>query len=164
MGVTEMPKGDVLSSPGQLVVDNERRRLLIADTDHHRVVILDLSGQVQHVIGTGAEGRTDAACEEALFRYPRGIAADADFIYVADTGNRIIRRVDRRAHQVTTIAGSGDAGRDDGLAGMASFEAPGSLALASGVLYIADAQAHTIRALDLTSRLVSTLSGLPGRP
>jgi DNA-binding beta-propeller fold protein YncE len=113
-GVLEMPKDAVLSSPRQLVVDNERGRVLVADTDHHRVVILDFAGQVQHVIGTGAEGRIDAACEETLFRYPRGIAADADFIYVADTGNRIIRRVDRRAHRVTTIAGSGDAGRDDG--------------------------------------------------
>jgi len=159
-----MPTGGVLSSPGQVVVDSERRRLLVADTDHHRVVILDFSGQVQHVIGTGAAGRTDAACEEALFRYPRGIAADADFIYVADTGNRIIRRVDRRAHQVTTIAGRGEAGGDDGPAGMASFEAPESLALASGVLYIADAQAHTIRVLDFTSRVVSTLRGLPGAP
>jgi DNA-binding beta-propeller fold protein YncE len=159
-----MPKDSALSSPGQLVVDNECGRVLVADTDHHRVVILDLSGQVQHVIGTGGEGRTDAACEETLFRYPRGIAADADFIYVADTGNRIIRRVDRRAHRVTTIAVSGDAGRDDGPADLASFEAPGSLALASGVLYIADGQAHTIRVLDLTSRVVSTLDGPAGSP
>ena len=114
-------------------------------------------GRVQHVIGTGEEGRTDAACEEAQFRYPRGIAADPDFIYVADTGNRVIRRVDRRAHQVTTIAGHGKAGQGDGPADAASFEAPASLALAGGLLYIADAQTHTIRVLDLTSRVVSTL-------
>ncbi|MGH7353766.1 MAG: hypothetical protein ACRELS_04205 [Candidatus Rokuibacteriota bacterium] len=148
----------VLSSPGQVIVDNERRRLLVADADHHRVVILDLAGQVQHVIGTGEEGRTDAACEEAQFRYPRGIAADPDFIYVADTGNRVIRRVDRRAHQVTTIAGRGKAGQDDGPADAASFEAPASLALAGGLLYIADAQTHAIRVLDLRLRVVSTLS------
>jgi DNA-binding beta-propeller fold protein YncE len=55
-GVLEMPKDALLSSPGQLVVDNERGRVLVADTDHHRVVILDFSGQVQHVIGTGAKG------------------------------------------------------------------------------------------------------------
>src|SRR5262245_37369804 len=144
-----MPTGAVLSSPGQLVVDNERGRVLVADTDHHRVVILDFSGQVQHVIGTGAKGRIDAACEETLFRCPRGIAADADFISVADTGNRVIRQVDRRAHRVTTIAGSGDAGQDDGPADLASFEAPGSLALGGGALYIADGKADTIRVLDL---------------
>ena len=158
MGVAETPEGGVLSNPGQVIFDNERRRLRGADAGHHRVVILDLTGQVQHVIGTGEEGRVDAACEEAQFRYPRGIAADADFIYVADTGNRIIRRVDRRAHQVTTIAGRGKAGKEDGPAGMASFEAPASLVLAGGLLYIADAQTHAIRVLDFTSHVVSTLS------
>jgi len=149
---------EVLSGSGQLVFDNERRRLLIADTRHHRVVITDLEGQVTHVIGTGEEGWADAVCEESQFRHPHGIAADADFIYVADTGNHVIRRVNRRAHQVTTIAGSRKTGRDDGPACEASFEEPVSLALADAVLYIADARSHTIRALDLTALTVSTLS------
>jgi hypothetical protein len=73
-------------------------------------------------------------------------------------GQHFIRRVDRRAHQVTTIAGSRKAGRDDGRAREASFEEPTGLTLADGVLYIADAQSHSIRALDLTELTVSTLS------
>jgi hypothetical protein len=148
----------VLSGPGQLFFDNERRRLLIADTRHHRVVITDLEGRVTHLIGTGEAGWADAVCEESQFRIPHGITADADFIYIADTGNHVIRRVDRRAHQVTTIAGSRKAGRDDGRAREASFEEPTGLTLADGVLYIADAQSHSIRALDLTELTVSTLS------
>ena len=149
---------DVLSTPGQLLVDNERRRILIADTQHNRIVITDFEGKVTHVIGTGEEGWVDAVCEESQFRHPQGIAADADFIYVADTGNHLIRRVDRRAHQVTTIAGSGKTGRDDGPARDATFGTPVSLALADAVLYIADAQSHKIRALDLVALAVSTLS------
>ena len=152
---------EVLSGPGQLIVDNERGRLLIADTRHHSIVITDFDGRVTHVIGTGEEGWADSVCEESRFRHPQGIAADADFIYVADTGNHIIRRVDRRAHQVTTIAGSRKAGRDDGPARDASFEEPVSLALANGLLYIADARSHTIRVLDLTALTVSTLSLKP---
>lgn len=148
---------DVLSGPSQLIFDNERRRLLIADALHHRIVIVDLEGRVTHVIGTGQEGWADAVCEESQFRQPCGIAADASFIYVADTGNHLIRRVDRRAHQVTTIAGSRKAGREDGPAREASFEEPVSLALAGAVLYIADARSRTIRALDLTALSVSTL-------
>ena len=57
----------------------------------------------------------------------------------------------------TTIAGRGKAGQGDGPADAASFEAPASLALAGGLLDMADAQTHTIRVLDLTSRVVSTL-------
>ena len=110
-----------------------------------------------HLIGTGEAGWADAVCEESQFRIPHGITADADFIYVADTGNHVIRRVDRRAHQVTTIAGSRKSGRGDGRAREASFEGPTGLALADGVLYIADAQSHSIRALDLTGLTVSTL-------
>lgn len=149
---------DVLSTPGQLLVDNERRRILIADTQHNRIVITDFEGKVTHVIGTGEEGWVDAVCEESRFRRPQGIAADADFIYVADTGNHLIRRVDRRAHQVTTIAGSGKTGGNDGPARDATFEAPVSLALANAVLYIADAHSHKIRTLDLAALTVSTLS------
>lgn len=112
---------------------------------------------VHHEHSGHQAGWVDAVCEESQFRQPQGIAADADFIYVADTGNRLIRRVDRRAHQVTTIAGSRKAGRNDGTARDATFEAPVSLALANAVLYIADAQSHKIRALDLTALTVSTL-------
>jgi sugar lactone lactonase YvrE len=161
MGTKDSLHDDALSGPGQLIVDNERRRLLIADTRHHRIVITDFDGRVTHVIGTGKEGWADSVCEESRFRHPQGIAADADFIYVADTGNRIIRRVDRRAHQVTTIAGSGKAGRDDGPAGNATFEEPVSLALASALLYIADAWTNRIRVLDLAALMVSTLSLKP---
>jgi hypothetical protein len=152
---------DVLSEPAQICVDNERSRILVADTGHHRIVITDFEGAVTHVIGTGKEGRTDSLCEESQFRRPRGIAADADFIYVADTGNHIIRRVDRRAHHVTTIAGSGTPACVDGAARDASFEEPVSLALANGLLYVTDARSHAIRVLDLTALMVSTL---PLRP
>jgi hypothetical protein len=108
----------------QIFVDNERSRILVADTRHHRIVITDFEGRVTHVIGTGREGRADSVCEESQFRHPKGIAADASFIYVADTGNHIIRRVDRRAHKVTTIAGSGRPACVDGAARDASFEEP----------------------------------------
>src|SRR5262245_36104488 len=142
---------DVLSEPGQIIVESARSRILVADTRHHRIVITDLEGTVTHVIGTGDEGLADSVCEESQFRHPQGIAADANFIYVADTGNHIIRRVDRRAHRVTTIAGSGTPGGDDGATCDASFEEPVSLALANGVLYVADARSHVIRVLDLTA-------------
>jgi len=155
---------EVLSEPGQIIVDNTRSRILVADTRHHRIVITDLEGTVTHVIGTGNEGLVDSVCEESQFRYPQGIAADANFIYVADTGNHIIRRVDRRAHRVTTIAGSGKPGCDDGAAPEAAFEEPVSLALANALLYVVDARRPMIRVLDLTGLTVSTLALKPAQP
>ena len=97
---------DSISGLGQLLLDRERHRLIIADTHHHRVVITDLAGQVTQVIGTGEEGCADVVCEESQFRHPRGIAADSNFIYVAVTVDHVIRGVDRKNHQVTTIAES----------------------------------------------------------
>lgn len=63
---------DSISGLGQLLLDHERHRLIIADTHHHRVVIADLAGQVTQVIGTGEEGCADVVCEESQFRHPRG--------------------------------------------------------------------------------------------
>src|SRR5215470_18033493 len=66
----EMPEDGALSSRGQLIVDNARRCPLIADTDHHRVVILDLSGHVQHIIGAGWKGGPMPPVRKPCFDIP----------------------------------------------------------------------------------------------
>jgi hypothetical protein len=76
MDTSRLLHEDVLSGPGQIIVDNARGRILVADTRHHRIVITDLEGTVTHVIGTGNEGRADSVCEGSQFRHPQGIAAD----------------------------------------------------------------------------------------
>jgi len=121
---------DSIAVRGQLLFDHERHRLIIADTHQHRVAIANLAGQVPQVIGTGEAGYADGVCAESQFRHPREIAADSNFIYVADTGNHVILRVDRKTHQVTTIAESLTQGKQSYPHYESRFEEPVSLALA----------------------------------
>lgn len=84
--------------------------MAIADTGHHRVVIVDREGKVTDVVGTGAEGLRDGAFAEATFARPAGMAEAGGDLYVADTNNHAIRKVDRKAKTVTTVAGTGELG------------------------------------------------------
>jgi sugar lactone lactonase YvrE len=108
-------------------------------------------------------GTEDGTGTAARFFRPSGIAVDsATNIYVADTFNHTIRKIDA-AQIVTTLAGAaGAAGSTDGIAVLARFNYPSGLALDSnGNLYIADSANNTIRKMT-PGGLVTTLGGMPG--
>ncbi len=99
----------MLSFPGKIAGDEASGRLFISDSNHHRLLITDLDGCVQAQIGRGDAGLDDGAFDEATFRQPQGVYFDAatETLYVADTENHALRRVDLRARQVETLAGNG---------------------------------------------------------
>ena len=93
-----------------------------------------------------------------------GLAIDSnDNIFVADTGNNTVRKIDA-AGSVTTVAGTaGISGSNDGIGTTASFKSPAALALTStGIMYVADTGNYTIRKVDLNTGVVSTLAGAAG--
>eukprot|EP00903_Cladosiphon_okamuranus_P018631 g17149.t3 len=100
--------------------------------------------------GSGETGYADGVGAAALFNDPQDVAVDADAnVYVADTGNHRIRRISSEG-VVTTVAGDGQEGFDDGEAMEASFSFPGGIALyydsSEGlVLYVADTNNHRVR-------------------
>ncbi|MGE0755965.1 MAG: thioredoxin-like domain-containing protein [Pirellulaceae bacterium] len=96
-----------LAFPGKVLVDEVGQRLFIADSNHNRVVIVDLEGTLQAVIGSGAIGREDGDFATATFDHPQGMALAGGTLYVADTENHLLRRVDLQTQRVTTIAGTG---------------------------------------------------------
>ncbi|MEZ4861626.1 MAG: thioredoxin-like domain-containing protein [Caldilineaceae bacterium] len=156
----------VLSFPGKVLADEVSNRLFIADTDHNRIVVADVSsGEVLNVIGSGLPGLGDGDLRNASLRQPQGMAlsADGQTLYVADTGNHAIRRVDLAAEQVLTIAGTGKKLQSfppqGGLARQTDLNSPWDLALADQTLYVAMAGVHQIWALDLTSRQIQPLIG-----
>jgi hypothetical protein len=106
------------------------------------------------------QGWKDGPALEAEFDRPVDIAFDAEGnLLIADSGNRVIRRL-TRAGLVETIAGSGKEGVDDGPALESSFRVPVSVAEGpDGVIYISDAQAGMIRALD-PGGSVRTVAGI----
>jgi thiol-disulfide isomerase/thioredoxin len=155
--------GDLpLAFPGKVLADEKTDRLFIADSNHNRIVVTKLDGTLIEAIGTGERGAADGAFEAASFYRPQGLALDRDWLYVADTENHLIRRVDLKARKVETIAGTGKQMEDYGLAGPArsiSLNSPWDLQLAGRTLYIAMAGPHQIWKLDLEKQEVSTFAG-----
>jgi DNA-binding beta-propeller fold protein YncE len=92
-----------------------------------------------------------------------GIAVDsAGLLYIVDTENQRIRRVDLGANTIETIAGTGEAGfsGDGGPATSAALNYPRDAEIGpDGRLYIADTDNHRVRAIDLTTGLITTVAG-----
>lgn len=155
--------GDLpLAFPGKILADAKGDRLFIADSNHNRLVVTKLDGTLVETIGTGASGATDGAFDKASFYRPQGMALEGDRLYVADTENHLIRRVDLKAKTVETIAGTGQQTRDyfkQGPARTIALSSPWDLQLVGRRLYITMAGTHQIWKLDLDKQEVSTFAG-----
>jgi len=108
-----------LRYPGKLLADEKGNRLFIADSNHNRIVIASLDGKLQTTIGSGQIGAADGSFDEATFDHPQGMALAGEMLYVADTENHLIRKVDLKKKQVVTVAGTGKQG--SGWPGMEDF-------------------------------------------
>ena len=154
-----------LAFPGKVLADARGGRLFIADSNHNRVVITRLDGTLLQTVGTGARGATDGPFERAAFYRPQGLALDGDSLYVADTENHLIRRVDLKARTVTTVAGTGqqsrgfDAEADGAPARATALNSPWDLVLVGRTLYIAMAGPHQLWRLDLDAGRVGVFAG-----
>ncbi len=155
--------GDLpLAFPGKVLADEKNDRLFIADSDHNRIVIAKLDGTLIDVIGTGVHGMVSGSFADSSFFRPQGMALDGDKLYVADTENHLIRRIDLKARTVETIAGTGMQSRQRGQTGPASkiaLNSPWDLQLVGRTLYIAMAGPHQIWMLDLDKLETSTFAG-----
>nr|XP_060624437.1 NHL repeat-containing protein 2 [Anolis sagrei ordinatus] len=98
--------------PGKVTVDSSGDRLVIADTGHHRILVVKKTGQILYTVGGPDSGRKDGTFSEATFNSPQGVAIKNNIIYVADTENHLIRKVDLQSEMVTTVAGVGIQGTD----------------------------------------------------
>lgn len=116
--------------------------------------------------GSGGPGFFDgaAATSSALIRFdsPSGVAAIGTDVFVADSANHVVRKINA-AGDVSTVAGTfGIAGSADGTGTSARFNGPTGLAADGTILYVCDTGNHTIRKLVTTSGAVTTLAGTPG--
>src|ERR1044072_837998 len=156
--VGELP----LAFPGKILADAKSDRLFIADSNHNRIVVTKLDGTLVDTIGTGDIGATDGAFDKATFYCPQGLVLDGDSLYVADTENHLIRRVDLKSRNVETIAGTGQQTHEyfkSGPARSVALSSPWDLQLVGRVLYVAMAGPHQIWQLDLDKNEVSTFAG-----
>ena len=101
----------------------------------------------------------DGALEDARFLEPWAIAPFLDGYAVSDASANVVRYID--ANGVRTAAGSGKAGKADGVSNQVSFDRPTGLTVdANGTLYIADTGNGAIRKMDKQGRVTTLLSGL----
>ena len=143
-----------LSFPGKVLAEATLQRLFVADSNHNRLLITDLLGQVQEVVGSGERGLKDGDFAQAAFNDPQGMALvqGGEKLCVADTKNHAIREVDLVRKTVTTIAGTGEkAGmfHNGGQATGTALSSPWDLALHGSTLYIAMAGFHQLWRLEL---------------
>jgi sugar lactone lactonase YvrE len=149
------------SDPWTLSTDGQGH-LYVADGYLIRVIDI-AAGNVSTLVGAyGQFGAADGVGSRARLNLPSGLAFDNGQLYVADTENHLLRKVDPATATVSTISGIGP-GTTDGNIANALFREPEGLALdGSGNLYIGDTDNNTIRKLALAIGDVTTLAGTPG--
>ena len=151
-----------LYNPYGVAVDGAGN-LYIADTFNHRIRKVDSSGVITTIAGTGERGFSgdEGPAVEAWLYNPYGVAVDgAGNLYIADTDNHRIRKVDSTG-TITTVAGTGERGfgGDGGPATAAQLAPPAGVAVdGAGNLYIADRGNHRIRKVDSTGT-ITTVAG-----
>ncbi|CAN5485628.1 thioredoxin-like domain-containing protein [soil metagenome] len=153
-----------LRFPEKLCVDPKRKLLFIADSGHNRIVVSTLDGKLVNVIGTGKIGATDGSYANAEFDHPRGLAVDGDSLYVADTQNQMLRKVDLKNQIVSTISGDGHlteilAPPDFGDAKNARLNSPWDLVVANNRLYITMAGSHQLYVMNFNNNHLYAFAG-----
>lgn len=152
-----------LRYPGKVLADAAGQRLFITDSNHNRIIITSLTGELKSVIGSGLSGRKDGSFQEAEFQRPQGTALAGNTLYVADTENHLIRSIDLETSTVSTLAGTGGQGNpglpDSGLLLETSMNSPWSIASAQGTLYIAMAGPHQIWSHKIGSDSIGVFAG-----
>ncbi|MHB1606155.1 MAG: NHL repeat-containing protein [Leptospirales bacterium] len=159
------------NNPEGLAISQDGKTLYVADSRNNMIRKIDLATKtVSTIAGHSFPSSGDGVGKSAGFETPRGLvlSPDGKTLYVADSGNNMIRKIDLATNQVTTLAGGGKlmAGFADGVGTQASFKEPRSLAISSDgqILYIADTRNHLIRKMILATNSVSTLAGHAGFP
>jgi sugar lactone lactonase YvrE len=127
----------------------------------------DLSGTVRFVVGTAVtSGRFQGdggPATQATLNFPSAVAVDEEGnLFIADTMNHRIRKVDGRTGRISTVAGTGQhrCSGDGGPATAATLNEPCALALdARGNLYIADQSNNRVRRIEAATGLITTVAG-----
>jgi sugar lactone lactonase YvrE len=149
-GIVVMPDGSVLVSDSK---NQKIRKIENGEATTYAGFTLE-----SDELGLPLGGWSDDVKERAVFDTPLGITVDhAGNVYVADAGNHMIRRIDTEGN-VTTVAGDGIMGDQDGAGEEARFFHPQDIAVAEdGTLYIADTLNHLIRKISPNGK-VTTLN------
>lgn len=141
-------------------IASDGTNLYVADSSNNAIrKVVMATGVVTTLAGSGRSGFEDGIGEAASFDSPADVATDGKNVYVADSGNNLIRKIVVETGEVTTLAGSGIEGKADGIGTAASFYNPRGLATDGVYLYVADSLNNLIRRIVIGSGEVTTFAG-----
>ncbi len=150
-------------SPSGIVIDPTNTYLYVSDTGNNRIRKVRISdGQTWLIAGSGEAGYLNAAGSAAKFDRPSGIAIDASGsnLYVTDTNNHVIRKIDLASNNVSTLVGRGTAGYREAIGTDAVLSYPGYLKMgAEGQLYFSEAGSFRVRVVDTSTKLTKLVAG-----
>lgn len=136
--------------------------LYVADSETSAIRAIDLraGGLVRTIVGEGlfVFGDVDGVGDEVRLQHPLGIAYADGVLFVADSYNNKIKKIDPRTRAAETFLGDGSPGDQDGIGRQAGFREPSGLSLRGSQLYVADTNNNLIRVVDLPTGTVTTLA------
>jgi len=147
-----------MNAPRGLALD-ENENIYVSDYENH-ILKIDSLGNLSIYAGSGEASFKDASATNANFNQPQSIAYFKNNLYIADTYNHCVRKLNLKNRLVTTIAGQpGIPGFMDGYPDQAKFNMPSGIAVdTEGNLFISDTLNHRVRKID-TNGKVSTIAG-----
>ena len=151
-----------LRFPGKIAHDPDTGEFAVADSNHNRILTLDRAGNVTRTIGSGAIALKDGAFEAAAFFRPQGLCMQQGIVWVADTENHCIRKVDLAKETVSTVAGTGSQGpalKDRGPGKQVALSSPWDVSLKDGTLYVANAGTHQIGVYEIEAGMAGPFAG-----
>jgi len=168
---TSWATSGTLNQPMGITYDKAHDCYYVADTANHIIQQISSDGvTVTKIAGhPGVSGNADSPTgglgTAAYFNSPYGVTTDGENLYVADTGNHTIRKIDLTSnHTVTTIAGvaSSSGSADSNTGTSAYFSSPYGITTDGTNLYVADTGNYTIRKIVISTGAVSTIAGSAG--
>ncbi len=144
----------------------ESGALYIADASAHKIKRYDLtSGVLADFAGDGTNAFLDGFGTAAQLNFPQGVTSDGSFLYVIDSGNTVIRKINLATTEVTRLSGMvAGGGFADGVSSVAQFSGPAGGTVVGTKLYVADGSNDAIREVDTTTGTVRTIAGQGGVP
>ena len=155
--------------PFSLTINADGSQLYVADNSYNTIRFIDISTNIVTTVGstTGLAGSVNSTIPaDVLFNSPTGIATDGTNLYVADSGNHTIRKINISTKEVSTLAGAsgavGTTNSTDGTGATARFNGPQRITTDGTNLYVTDFNNRTIRKIVISSGNTTTLAGVPG--
>ena len=164
--IVDGPLGSAqLAQPSGIVARDDVLYFADSETSSIRTSSVAHDGSVSTIVGEDlfTFGDVDGTGRNARLQHPLGVDVAGGFLYMADTYNNKIKRIELTTGHVTTLFGSGEPGLADGEGTQAQFNEPGGLSVAGDRIFIADTNNHVVRVADLVTGSVSTLPVDPGR-